>query len=337
MTDLRALARRASTQRPGSPRARSPAAAGRCAAAPASDVHLGGCVRRARHLRDVVFVASNQPTRLDTAGEEPAIADLALTIQRVEARGGENGTSEVTVVFDAPLPIDAVPVTDTVESVDPGSLVAAVQDPGPGAVEVCGTKHWFPVVPSGSGSVDLLIPASWLVGDPPVLPSVTPLEPSPGKVILCGPYQGHVQISIWGAAPMATETLDVRLNSDRTRIIVQVIPSENAQCVASGHPTITVPDVVGRPLAEAIQLIKDDGLAVIGRGVPDGDPSLDTSIVRAQEPPAGEPVPEGHVSAFAPRSPRVDRHAGDSRRSAFSSSRARWPRLTTPGTTSWRP
>ncbi len=250
----------------------------------------------------VALVVADRPTRLDTAGEDAAVAPLALTMRRVEARGGENGTSEVTVVFDAALPIDAVPVTDTVESVDPGSLVAAVQDPGPGAVEVCGTKHWFPEVPSGSGSVDLLIPASWLAGDPPELPAVRPLDPPPGKVIVCGPYQGHVQISIWGAAPTPTETLDVSLSRDRTRVIVHVLPAA-ARCVASGEPTVTVSDVVGRPLAEAIQQVEDDGLAVVGRGVPDGDPSLDTSIVRAQEPPAGELVPEGACVGFRTQPP----------------------------------
>jgi len=170
----------------------------------------------------VVLVASDQPTRLDTAGEGAERNELGLSIQRIEARGGPNGTSEVAVVFDAPLPLDEVPITDTVESVDPDSLVAAIQDPGPGAVEVCGTKHWFPEVAEGSGSVDLLIPAGWLAGDPPVLPGVTPLEPGPDKIVVCGPYRGHVQVSIWGAAPTATEALDVTISDDRTRIIVRV-------------------------------------------------------------------------------------------------------------------
>lgn len=245
----------------------------------------------------VVLVASDQPTRLDTAGRG-ATAEVALTLQRVEARGGENGTSEVTVVFNAPLPVAEIPTIDSVESVDPRSLVAAVQDPGPGAVEVCGTKHWFPEVPEGSGSVDLLIPASWLAGDPPVLPAVTPLEPAPDKIVLCGPYREHVQISIWGAAPTSTETLDITISEDRTRIIVRISPAQGAECAVSGHATAIVPNVVGRTLAEAIEQVTNAGLAVVARGVPKGDPSLDASIVRAQEPPAGATAPDGACVGF---------------------------------------
>lgn len=189
-------------------------------------------------------VATQEPTRLDTAGR-PALDDPALTVQRIEARGGEMGTSEVTIVFDGPLPIDEVATTDTVEGIDPQKLVVAVQDPGPGAVEVCGTKHWFPESPDGSGSVDLLIPASWLIGDPPQIPAVTTLQPPPDKIITCGPYRGHVQISIWGAAPTATERLDVALSDDRTRIVLQTAPSDDP------GPVIEADDIraVTQPIA----------------------------------------------------------------------------------------
>lgn len=214
----------------------------------------------------VMLVATSQPTRLVTAGEGPARDHPALSIQRVEARGGPNGTSEVTVVFNAPLPIDGVATTDSVESVDPDSFVAAIQDPGPGAVEVCGTKHWFPEVPEGSGSVDLLIPAAWLVGDPPVLPAVTPLEPAPDKIVICGPYRGHVQVSIWGAAPTPTETLDVTISDDRTRIIVRVATSENADCDPGGdtdepcsdhEPTALTTDQIRSAEAEVRAFLAD--------------------------------------------------------------------------------
>ena len=61
--------------------------------------------------------------------------------------------------------------------------------------------------------------SAWLVGD---VPPVTSLSSPPDKIVVCGPHDGQMQISIWGAAPIEGETLDVTLSDDRTQIVVLI-------------------------------------------------------------------------------------------------------------------
>jgi hypothetical protein len=76
-------------------------------------------------------------------------------------------------------------------------------------------------------------------------------------------------------------------------------PARSAdQCVASGEGVITVPDARGERLDNAIVLMQQAGLSVIGQGVPDGDPAGDDAAVLAQEPPAGSLVPVGACIGF---------------------------------------
>jgi hypothetical protein len=75
-------------------------------------------------------------------------------------------------------------------------------------------------------------------------------------------------------------------------------PDSPEECIANGPPTIDVPDAVGRRLSEAGILMQDVGLNVVGKGTPDGDPTGQDAVVRAQEPEAGARVPEGACIGF---------------------------------------
>ncbi len=180
-----------------------------------------------------VLAVADQPTEVETAGSgDPAVLDAGLTIQRIEAKGSDSGTAEVTVVFDAPIATGDVGLADDIASLGPDDLAVVVQPPG--AVHVCDAVHSFPA-PS-QGSVDLLIPASWLAGDPPVIPGVTALEPTPNKVVTCGPHEGHVQVSMWGAAPEEAERIEAAVSGDRTRIVVQIVAIEPWTTPAATSP-----------------------------------------------------------------------------------------------------
>lgn len=75
-------------------------------------------------------------------------------------------------------------------------------------------------------------------------------------------------------------------------------PDSPDQCVADGDRSITVPNVVGRPLTDAITAMQQAGLQVVGTGTPEGDPTGRGAVVQAQEPPAGERVPPGACIGF---------------------------------------
>ncbi len=75
-------------------------------------------------------------------------------------------------------------------------------------------------------------------------------------------------------------------------------PDSPDQCVADGDRSITVPAAVGRPLSEAIIVMQQAGLHVVGTGTHEGDPTGPEAVVRAQKPRAGERVPLGACIGF---------------------------------------
>jgi hypothetical protein len=86
--------------------------------------------------------------------------------------------------------------------------------------------------------------------------------------------------------PSAIGTRTIASDVDGARL------STNADCAnTSTSVSVTVPDVIGRPLADAIAAVEAAGVKVIGYGTPPGDPTGDSAIVTAQEPkgvvPAG--------------------------------------------------
>ena len=73
-------------------------------------------------------------------------------------------------------------------------------------------------------------------------------------------------------------------------------------CSADGEGGgVTVPDVVGLPLAEATSRVESVGLKVRGTGAVESDPQHPAAIVVAQEPPAGADVPGGSLVGFRTR------------------------------------
>ena len=69
-------------------------------------------------------------------------------------------------------------------------------------------------------------------------------------------------------------------------------------CVGNGDPTITVPDVIGMPLPDAISEIEGSGLAVVAMGTWGGDPAGHNAMVIAQKPAPGVLVPQGACVGF---------------------------------------
>lgn len=78
----------------------------------------------------------------------------------------------------------------------------------------------------------------------------------------------------------------------------QPLLTSNNGCQAGGVGAITVPNVVGKSLGDAITAVRARGLLVIGNGLPAGDPSEFSAIVRAQKPPAGMRVIAGACIGF---------------------------------------
>ena len=72
-------------------------------------------------------------------------------------------------------------------------------------------------------------------------------------------------------------------------------------CQVDGLDLITVPNVVGKPLRDAIGGVRASGLQVVDSGVIPGDSSEVSAIVVAQKPPAGIRVPAGACIGFRTR------------------------------------
>lgn len=71
------------------------------------------------------------------------------------------------------------------------------------------------------------------------------------------------------------------------------MPSLVALVMSAGPTTIVVPDLVGRPLSDATQLLRQVGLAVGGIRVPVGGAPDQGGIIQAQSPAAGSLVVAG--------------------------------------------
>ena len=154
--------------------------------------------------------------------EPPATAGVG--IDWIGGRGGPDGTEEVVIVFDGELPGTSARLVDDVAAVDVEGIAYAIQGPSP--VRVCGDTHFF----GGSfASVDVLVPAAWLRSETPKEEGVRTLpapgggaaEP-PGKVVVCAPRDGYVQVSIWGAASGDADDVRVGTSDDRTRLSVEI-------------------------------------------------------------------------------------------------------------------
>jgi hypothetical protein len=69
-------------------------------------------------------------------------------------------------------------------------------------------------------------------------------------------------------------------------------------CQVDGPDVITVPNVVGKPLGDAITRARARGLLVVDSGVRPGDPSDPSARVLSQKPQADVRVPAGACIGF---------------------------------------
>jgi len=155
------------------------------------------------------------------AASVPAPTPVAL--EAVEVHTEADDSQAVTFVFDGPLPDSSASLTEDITAVrDPEQLLYAIQ--GSSALHVCQYTHFFGEHPGGS--VDLLVPAGWLVADPEVDQLRPTYEPSDrvNKIPACGPYHGFVQYSIWGAPSDEPGNVSVSVDPTRTRVTVAMQP-----------------------------------------------------------------------------------------------------------------
>jgi hypothetical protein len=168
----------------------------------------------------VAALALRAPTTTEpSAAPAPALVEVSA----VEVHTGADDSQQVTFIFDGPLPDPQVALVEDITALrDPTQLGYAIQ--GSSALHVCQYTHFFGEHPGGS--VDLLIPAGWLVPDPEVDQPRLTYEPSDrvNKIPACGPYYGYVQYSIWGAPSDEPGNVSVSVDPTRTRVTVEMQP-----------------------------------------------------------------------------------------------------------------
>lgn len=102
----------------------------------------------------------------------------------------------------------------------------------------------------------------------------------------------------WIAALCVWAVLAAACGDSDSTVAPPVTSEDAGRCAVAGAAEITVPDVVGEELSDAIEQIDGAGLSVIGTGTPAGDPASDTAVVRSQAPSAGEEVPRDACVGF---------------------------------------
>lgn len=76
---------------------------------------------------------------------------------------------------------------------------------------------------------------------------------------------------------------------------------DRVACQVEGQNFVTVPILIGKPLAEAAAKARASGLQLVGTGVSGGDPDGAAARVFAQKPPSGTRVPVGACIGFRTR------------------------------------
>lgn len=153
-----------------------------------------------------------------------------VRLVRIEADAGLDGTTGVVMVFDADLPSSAVDVLDD-PSESPGvgiGYTTQQSDAEAEGIAVCGDTHSFP--PPGNRTVDLVLPSEWFDAQDPLGPETIVADSAAGKIVVCDPRDGVVQISIWGSASAQIDDVDVRV--DANTITVDISPDPAPDVVA---------------------------------------------------------------------------------------------------------
>jgi len=190
----------------------------------------------------------------DPVEDSPARAfetSTGLAVESTEVVGGALGTTGVTMEFNGPLPVDDVIYVEDLSTLgEIDSIIYTVQEPG--FVQVCDAVHSFPA-PS-EGTVDVFIPADWFADREGAHTSELNTIGTPAKFIVCGPYEGFYQYSIWGPASVDLDTVTVVVDADGSRLSIEIDPA------ASGPPSLA-PGV-----GEAAEALIQDFLADLRRG-----------------------------------------------------------------------
>jgi beta-lactam-binding protein with PASTA domain len=147
------------------------------------------------------------------------------------------------------------------------------QDPGPGGVEPKGTKVILDV---SAGQRSASVPDVVGMTRPEAEAALTSAGFDVGEVVERG--SNSPRGAVIGTSPAAATTL--------------TIPAPVTLVVSSGPSAVTVPDLVGRPLAEARAMLEQVGLAAMPPTV-DSLSAFPADVIVAQSPAAGSAVPNG--------------------------------------------
>lgn len=176
-------------------------------------------------------------------GSSPLASSPAVSVERTEVVGSKGGTARVVMEFDGPLPRSGVRFVDDIASVDAGDEILYTTQDAAG-VHVCESVHSFP--PPAEGTVDLLIPADWFAEGEETHTSPLKVIANPAKFVVCGPYNGFFQYSIWGPVSADVDDVDVTIDGDRRRLTVQIR--------AGNEPTQTGPSGIDADDARAAEV-----------------------------------------------------------------------------------
>ena len=176
---------------------------------------------------DPTTPATSEPPSAPTTSEASAQPDSLVQLLEIKARNGPAGTERVTLVFDGTLPIQGTAAVASHPAPEPDhGIVYQVQGPSE-TITVCDSWHDY-----GAGAavstLDVLIPASWLSGRT-VQPSVSPEGPGGeeyfdqlAKIIVCGPHDGWVPVTIMNPATVDPSRIAVTTNG--AEIVAEITP-----------------------------------------------------------------------------------------------------------------
>lgn len=162
----------------------------------------------------------------DAAGPATSAPPLAPTepvaVERIDAYGSAAGTERIVVHFDAPVPTVAPAHVEDIEHPDAPGIAITTQRPN--GLKLCGNTHYFP---GNVGTVDILIPTTWL--EPGTKGTEIPLvnHSNEAKVPTCGgpddiwPLDDYIQIAIWGPASDDAGDVTATISSDGKQLTVE--------------------------------------------------------------------------------------------------------------------
>jgi hypothetical protein len=165
-------------------------------------------------------VVTSDASPSDERGRQPPLAPARpVRVEAVDVYSGPTGTERLVIHFDGPVPEDSPPYVPDIEHPDRPGLVYTAQHPD--GLRVCANTHWFP---GDLGTVDVLIPETWLVGG--ALADDVPLRRfggfPPAKVVWCGPHRGYAQVGIWGPASDDPQDLHADVTGDGTQLVIEL-------------------------------------------------------------------------------------------------------------------